>query len=107
MTPVLKTLATIGVLAGSVAMVAWLFGWPHLSITVFKVMMGFCVSSLLVYLPFGLFSDESTGCAEPTTVVSETGAVWHGGNSGATRPVQPIESLRNQYGRRSISSPSP
>jgi hypothetical protein len=57
----LKTLATIGVVMGGVAMIAWLFGWPHLSVTVFKFMMGFCVLSLLVYLPFGLFSYESTG----------------------------------------------
>jgi uncharacterized membrane protein YuzA (DUF378 family) len=67
MTQLLKTLATIGVVVGGVVLVAWLFGWPHLSTTVFKVMIGFCVLSLLVYLPFGLFSNESTGHAEPRT----------------------------------------
>jgi hypothetical protein len=51
---------TSGVLVCGVALVAALFGRPHPSIAVVKAMAGFCVLSLLLYLPIGLFSQSET-----------------------------------------------
>jgi hypothetical protein len=60
MTQGLKTQMTSGVLVGGVALVASLFGRPHLSTAVVKDMAGLCVLSLLLYLPIGLFGESET-----------------------------------------------